>query len=306
MFFLFTLQKVSSTVDFFFNEYGRSDLNLFESLFIVVDTVLPTPSNTKEFQDEISSKVQSLCPEWSCNDRIIIHPNSECTPLCNKLSEWLEVKVIKGFHYVLYYLDMFIRHERPLSCSDDDLLQLIDQRNIISVFLRNNSVIEEIKQCALIDDSAEVAGRNMEDKFLHHLTNRIAQLVKCSMVSIAADKYNLVPWQVNLLFHELNFQQKILDSISMNTRYYLKKLNDMNYRLSKQRCDHISHSLVHDMWKSVNDVEKKLKNMDIVVTLIGKMIFEIEGYLTATITEVYVSKSVAPTVPEGLRKEILR
>ncbi|XP_053397492.1 uncharacterized protein LOC123551965 isoform X2 [Mercenaria mercenaria] len=63
--------------------------------------------------------------------------------------------------------------------------------------------------------------------------------------------------------------------------------------------------LKNDMSKVISDAEKTMASAGHIITIMGKMMFEIEGYLEQTITEKYEPKTQTADVPKDLRNAIL-
>ncbi|KAL4232448.1 hypothetical protein ACF0H5_007141 [Mactra antiquata] len=295
-------EKVSSTLDFFNDQYGHKDVCVFDSLFIVIEITMTTELQT-ELTKQVSNKIKSVYPKLSHSDRILVSQGAK-GEIRHQLSLYLESELMLGFHKILRHLQMFIGHNKQSILTSMDIAENIEKENCVARFLLNHFNIEETQSVALSDMSAELLGKTVDEKFEHILCTRLSVLLKCKVVDLASVKYNLVPWQVNILLNELKFEKSLFDSISESTKTELRKLNEKS-SFRKLLCNSINDSLINDVGKTVLDTEGKLKNMTTAITVFEKMIFEVKGYLKETKTDFNIETSTPPLISDTLRQQLL-
>lgn len=320
---------------------GYFDINIakkypdsYDSLFIVIDTnVQNSEEDEREFRRKVIEKLEILRGDkWEYSDRIIF--GSQGSYLSSKISESFERFVVDGFHKVLSYLERFIRKTKQYN-TDIDIIHSDLVIKALQTLLRDDIGLADTRKIAECDKSGETDGMSEEEKFLHQFLKKMARLVKCAIVVPLSTKYNILPWICNLLLAEINFEKKIMDSISKNTKYQLSQLDEFSKdyeslrksyerkanmgkgkhgasqhdyftRLVFHKFDFIVYPLQNDMSKVVSDAEKTMASAGNVIDVMRKMIFEVEGYLEQTITETYKPKTQSPKIPDDLRSAILK
>ncbi|XP_053397489.1 uncharacterized protein LOC123551963 [Mercenaria mercenaria] len=329
------LKDISSVIDKFFDDFGNGKPHLFEYMFVVIDTEQNHTDEEKDLfrnrvHEVILSKLQDTDVQ-TFQDRIII--GSHDTVLGSKISELLETMLIDGFHKVMAFLDRFVRKTKQYNSEIDIIYTDLVVRSI-QAFLRDDIGLADMRKVAESKSLKESDRVSVDEIFLQLLLNKLARLVKCAIVEPCATKYNIPSWVVNQLLVEIKFEQKLVESVSKNTKHHLRKLNDFSKnfeeilktykrkanmgrgehgasqheyftRLVSYKFDFIVYPLQNDMSKVISDVEKTMASAERIITIMGKMIFEIEGYLEQTITEKYEPKTPTPDVPNDLRNDIL-
>ncbi|XP_053397491.1 uncharacterized protein LOC123551965 isoform X1 [Mercenaria mercenaria] len=329
------LKNISSVIDKFYDDFGNGKPHLFEYMFVVIDTVR---NHTDEEQDlfrtevheVIRSKLQDT-DDQTYQDRIII--GSHGTVLGRKISELLETMLVDGFHKVMAFLDRFVRKTKQYN-SEIDIIHTDLVVRSIQAFLRDDIGLADMRKIAESETLKETDGVSLDETFLNLLLNKLARLVKCAIVEPCATTFNIPSWVVNQLLVEIDFEQRLVESVSKNTKHHLRKLNDFckNFeeilksykrkanmgrgkhgasqqeyftRLVSYKFDFIVYPLQNDMSKVISDAEKTMASAGHIITIMGKMMFEIEGYLEQTITEKYEPKTQTADVPKDLRNAIL-
>ncbi|XP_053391592.1 uncharacterized protein LOC128554339 isoform X2 [Mercenaria mercenaria] len=329
------LKNISSVIDKFFEDFGNGKPHLFEYMFVVIDTVRNHTDEEQDlFQKEVHEVIHSKLQDTDVHtyqDRIII--GSHDTVLGSKISELLETMLVDGFHKVITFLDRFVRKTKQYN-SEIDIIHTDLVVRSIQAFLRDDIGLADMRKIAESNTLKETEGVSVDETFLNLLLNKLARLVKCAIVEPCAAKYNIPSWVVNQLLVEIDFEQKLVESVSKNTKHHLRKLNDFckNFeeilksykrkanmgrgkhgasqheyftRLVSYKFDFIVYPLQNDMSKVISDAEKTMASAERIITIMGKMIFEIEGYLEQTITEKYEPRTPTADVPKDLRNAIL-
>jgi hypothetical protein len=142
-------------------------------------------------------------------------------------------------------------------------------------------------------------------------------VIRCSIVAIVSLKYSLPQDACHLLAHEWNLEQKLKSSISRNTRYHLKKIEEFcskaeikhkQYIFPSRKFLFIAHPLKDDIKEQTSLFEKELVSVQHGVTIMKKMLFEIRGYIKQSIVregDISRKHTETTTIPAELRKKLL-
>jgi hypothetical protein len=144
------------------------------------------------------------------------------------------------------------------------------------------------------------------------------------IVSPLSFKYALPKWLCNRLLHEIQFEEALVKSVSPDTKYYLRKYQQISSsfetstKVAKHKCasknsstnlslELVVKSLLKDFNSTNIRAEKTLSSMKSLGTVMGKMMFEIEGYLKQTnVLDVSTLQTFFDLdIPRTLRKEIM-
>jgi hypothetical protein len=307
-------------------------------MFVVIDvehnhTVKEQDSFRVEVYKMIHTKLQGT--DIQIPEGRVIFGLHDSTVLGSKISEHLETMLIAGFHKVMVYLERFVKKTKQFQHKDEEVLRTDLVVKSIQALLRDDIGLADMRKIAERDESKETEGLSMDDKFLHQLLKKIARLVKCAIVEPLSVRYNIPSWIVNLLLEEIEFEHKAIESVSRNTKHHLRKLNEFSkdyeeilethkrkanmgkgkfgasrheyfIRYVSFKFDFIVYPLQNDMSKLINDVEKTMDSAQQIIIVMGKMMFEIEGYLEQTITEKYEPTPLIPDIPMELKQAILK
>ncbi|XP_060585299.1 uncharacterized protein LOC132741201 [Ruditapes philippinarum] len=298
------LQDVVDTLGHFMASSNRAKLDLVENLFLVCKTNAPkSDEEVRLFCNEMIFEIRKLYGIEVSSDRIILGPNVGL--LGSKISLLIESKLVTKFMKIEDHLSQVATERSGPNLKYIDTLENEQFVCAVRGFLRN--------VWGIIDDR----DMHKDDDFIEIVLDSLVKVIRCSIVAIVSLKYSLPQDACHLLAHELNLEQKLKSSISRNTRYHLKKIEEF---CSKAEIKHkqyifpirkflfIAHPLKDDIKEQTALFEKELVSVQHGVTIMKKMLFEIRGYIKQSIVrEGDISRKHTETtpIPAELRKKLL-
>lgn len=317
------LEQITALIDYTRDKVNEGHPDWLESYFVVID-MFEVESDSlhslegdekSSIRDEIAHYLTKMSGNaWKHKERIVF--GSRESALASLISEFLEAKLIEGFYKVFDYLGRFLRVNKTSVGTDVEIVQSEFVIRAIQGLLRDDIGLADMRKMAEEVESEKTRGCSPDTKFVHQLLEKLARLIKCSVVNPFSAKCNLPAWIVNQLLEEVKFEEKVMEAISKNTKYHLSKLKKKSEGHEKfksgqrtdYRFDYIVYPIQDDTSKVISEAEKTMASAHRIVTIMEKMIFEVEGYLEQTIVErlKYTPNTVTPIIPKGLREEILR
>lgn len=297
------------TINYFTTNTGKTNPALEEFLFIQCQVAKTCSEQTlRKFRCEIDSELKNLSLQVvTCASPTRITLGLDGETLSSKISEVIEWRIVDGMVQMKTYLASFVRKRNQLNTDSINILESDDVIHAMQIFLKNGLGFVDM----------------LEDKslpFIDLLLRSYARVIKCAIVVPISAKYNLPQETSNRLAHEIKFEESVIGSITKQTRYELSKLQEPceemvkatksgnnDYQFPGQRFTVIAYQTLENIKTVVMQLEKSSESMQKSVTVMRKMVFEIDGYLLQSLAEQDNVNNVKTdaTITDQLRRDIL-
>ncbi|XP_060568454.1 uncharacterized protein LOC132727061 [Ruditapes philippinarum] len=259
-----------------------------------------------EFREKLLNQIRNDIPNIIPNTEIILV--SAYTDLKHHISSLYEACIARVFLRIHAFLGGFIKARTIFSQNKMHTMPDCFIEQTFKMYLSNRCTMYEV----------------CKDSFNTTIFSRLAHISKCVIVSPLSFKYALPQWLCNRLLHEIQLEEALVKSVSPDTKYYLRKFKQISSsfktstKVAKHKCasknsstnlslELVVKSLLKDFNSTNIRAEKTLSSMKSLATVMGKMMFEIEGYLKQTnVLDVSTLQTFFDLdIPRTLRKEIM-
>ncbi|XP_053401038.1 uncharacterized protein LOC123549684 [Mercenaria mercenaria] len=277
-----------------------------------------TDEERTTFRDDVNREIESSTGLFVNTSNIII--STEIGDLKSKISSIYEARIIEVFVKIRLFLSLFVTKNRRVAQKQHDVLENKLMLKAVLNFLRNGFSICDF-MC--IQDTTS------NKSFLNQIVGRLARHVRCTIIPPVASKHMLPNWLCAELLNEIKFEDVLIKSISNKSRYLLCKLERIcisaktikrNITNGKHvsdsaiwnvsHCfsfDFIQYPLQRDFKEAASKTESTMSSVRRLLNVMGKMIYEIDGYLKQSIVQYVPVPNKEPTIniPDRLRRDIL-
>ncbi|XP_053401044.1 uncharacterized protein LOC128557576 [Mercenaria mercenaria] len=277
-----------------------------------------TDEERTTFRDDVNREIESSTGLFVDASNIII--STEIGDLKSKISFIYETRIIEVFVKIRLFLSLFVMKNRRGAQKQHDALEYKPMLKAILNFLRNGFSICDIMY---------MQNTSSKKSFLSQIVGRLARHVRCTIIAPVASKHMLPNWLCAELLNEIALEDVLIKSISNKSRYFLRKLERI-YISAKtitrnitngehvsdsaiwnvSHCfsfDFIQYPLQRDFEEAASKTESTMSSVRRLLNIMGKMIYEIDGYLKQSIVQ-YVpipNKELTINIPDRLRRDIL-
>lgn len=236
------------------------------------------------------------------------------TELSRDLSKVFETKFVSGLLFILKYLQRFMG---KTSFYQPRTTKLLHSKHVVKgilVFLRNGFSLADAVSSTPVRRTWVV----------NRLLKKLALVLKCLLTNTFSEKFEIPRWVCVKVMCELDFETKIIGSISKRTRKKFGKLSSyaiscqtvLKNRLQGQysyrndtKCvafDYILKSIQFDVSKATEEIQKPMMSVERLLALIKKIAFEIEGYVKQSEVKLdMLSTKSDVKIPSELRRDLL-
>ncbi|XP_053401042.1 uncharacterized protein LOC128557575 [Mercenaria mercenaria] len=302
-------KEVLDTIRHFASNLWKTTQISVDSLLIVCHTSMTYKAAAfEEFRLDVQEELEKSCGLSLKADHFIFGANSEM--VSTKISEKIETQIIEKFYTMKEHLQSFVRNRSNFKMEKIDVVETEQLISAIQGFLKNGLGFVDI-----LEDSQDM-GERFEEVVLRHLMC----IIRCAVLDPLSLKFNLTQDTCNQIAHEVKLEDKMKRSVSKNTRYHLSKLqqpceemrkamkeNNKWYRFPGRNFMFIAYPLRDDIRQNILQLEEDLGVLRRTVTVMKKMIFEINGNIKQSIIEDEVLKKPKrnKALTDELRKRIL-